>query len=98
MAIRTTAIRPVTDLDVNAARFRRHLRASGLSPKTETTYLEGVANLAAFLAERGRPPAVEAITREPLEEGLVAMRAAGRKPATIAARYRSVQQFFKWTA
>ena len=26
------------------------------------------------------------------------MRAAGRKPATIANRYRSVQQFFKWAA
>ena len=26
------------------------------------------------------------------------MREAGRKPTTLAARYRSVQQFFKWAA
>lgn len=98
MTIRTSAIRPSTDFDVNAARFRRHLRASGLSPKTETTYLEGVATLGLFLAERGMPQELVSITREHLEEWLVAMREAGRKPATVASRYRSVQQFFKWAA
>jgi site-specific recombinase XerD len=94
----TPPIEPATDLAVNAGRFRRHIRASGLSPKTETTYLEGVANMAAFLVERGLPTAVESISREHLEEWLIAMREAGRKPATVAARYRSVQQFFKWAA
>lgn len=92
----TSAIEPAAGLAVNAARFRRHLRAAGLSPKTESTYLQGVDHLAAFLLERGMPAAPEAISREHLEEWLIAMRAAGRKPATIANRYRSVQQFFKW--
>ena len=32
------AIEQAGNLYVNAARFRRHLRASGLSPKTESTY------------------------------------------------------------
>lgn len=98
MTTSTTPITPGAALTVNVARFGRHLRASGLSPKTETTYLEGVATLQAFLLERGLPTAIGAITREHLEEWLIAMRETGRKPATIAARYRSVQQFFKWAA
>jgi hypothetical protein len=80
MADPTSAITAASDLDVNAARFRRHLRASGLSPKTESTYLDGVRSLTSFLVERGMPTALESITREHLEEWLVTMRAAGRGP------------------
>lgn len=98
MATGTPAIEPFSELDVNAARFRRHLKASGLSPKTESTYLEGLANLTGFLLTKGMPTAAESITREHIEEWLVELREAGRKPATIAARYRSVQQFFKWAS
>lgn len=98
MATSTTHIEPAGDLAVNVARFGRHLRASGLAPKTEHTYLQGVDNLVAFLVERGMPTALESISREHLEEWLIAMREAGRKPATVANRYRSVQQFFKWAA
>jgi site-specific recombinase XerD len=90
------AIEQASDLAVNAARFRRHVRASGLSPKTEQTYLEAVDNMAAFLADRGMPTALASITREHVEEWLVAMREAGRKPTTLASRFRSVQQFFRW--
>lgn len=98
MAISATAIEAADELAVNAARYERHLRASGLLPKTEGTDLEGVTNLGAFLVEQGMPTATESVTREHLEEWLIAMREAGRKPTTIAARYRSVQQFFKWAA
>ena len=98
MAIATRRIEPANELAVNAARYGRHLRASGLLPKTERTDLEGVTNLGAFLVEQGMPTATESVTREHLEEWLIAMREAGRKPTTIAARYRSVQQFFKWAA
>jgi site-specific recombinase XerD len=42
------------------------------------------------------PTALEAISREHLEEWLIAMREAGRKPTTLAARYRSVHQLFRW--
>jgi integrase/recombinase XerD len=94
----TQGIEQGASLAVNAARFRRHLRATGLAAKTETTYLQGVEHLVAFLAERRLPTDPAAISREHLTEWLVAMRAAGRKPATIANRYRSVQQFFKWAA
>ena len=69
-----------------------------MSPKTESTYLEGVANLRTFLASRSMPMAIEGITREHLEDWLIDTGEAGRKPTTIAARYRSVQQFFKWAA
>jgi site-specific recombinase XerD len=84
------------DLAVNAGRFRRHIRAVGLSPRTEHSYLESVGTLARFLAERGMPLDTAAITREHLEEWLIQMDEAGRKPATRAIRYRSVQQFFRW--
>jgi site-specific recombinase XerD len=96
MTTPTSAIELAADLAVNVSRFRRHLRASGLSPKTETTYLEGLANLNAFLTAKGMPTAVESVAREHIEDWLVSMRELGRKPATIASRYRSVQQFFKW--
>jgi site-specific recombinase XerD len=42
------------------------------------------------------PLEIDSLTREHLEEWLIAMREAGRKPATLAVRYRSVQQFFRW--
>ena len=38
----TQGIEQASGLAVNAARFRRHLRAVGLSAKTEMTYLQGV--------------------------------------------------------
>jgi site-specific recombinase XerD len=44
------------------------------------------------------PTNIESITREHLEEWLIGMRDAGRRPTTVAARYRSVQQFFKWAS
>jgi site-specific recombinase XerD len=98
-AITTGATMPqVGDLTTNAGRFRRHLRATGLSPRTEQSYLESVEALARFLASQGMPLDTAAITREHLEEWLIALRAAGRKPATLAIRYRSVQQFFRWAA
>jgi site-specific recombinase XerD len=84
------------DLAISAGRFRRHIRAVGLSPRTEHSYLESVEAMARFLAERGMPLDLASITREHLEEWLIAMRDAGRKPATLAIRYRSVQQFFRW--
>lgn len=92
----TAAIVTAGNLAVNASRFARHLRASNLSPRTEQAYLEAVAGLARFLVSRGMPTNIETITREHIEEWLVALREAGRKPTTLAARYRSVQQFWKW--
>jgi site-specific recombinase XerD len=92
----TAAIEPAGDLAVNAARFRRHIRASGLAAKTEQAYLDGVANLVAFLVRRGMPLDLASLSREHVEEWLVDMRDAGKRPTTLAARYRSVQQFFKW--
>jgi len=94
----STRIRQAGDLAVNAARFRRHIRAVGLSPKTELSYLEAVEGLIRFLADRGMPLDTAAVAREHIEEWLIAMREAGRRPATLAIRYRSVQQFFRWAA
>lgn len=44
------------------------------------------------------PRTLGAITREHVEEWIVSLAEAGRKPATIALRYRSVQQFFRWAS
>jgi hypothetical protein len=52
------------DLAINAGRFRRHIRAVGLSPRVEA--------MARFLAERGMPLDIASITREHLEEWLIA--------------------------
>ena len=41
------------------------------------------------------PTLIDCVGREHIEEWLVAMRELGRKPAAVAARYRSLQQFFK---
>ena len=98
MAVRTEVapIEQGSDLAVNAACFRRHVRASGLSPRTEQSYLESVTHLGRFLAARGMPLAVAAITREHLDEWLISLREAGRKPTTVGLHLRSVQQFFRW--
>lgn len=76
--------------------FARHLRARNMAAKTQDTYLESCGQLAAFLAERGMPTAVERIRREHIETWIVALQDAGRKPATVNNRFRGVASFFKW--
>src|SRR5262245_13345584 len=84
------------DLTVLRRSFGLSLRAAGKRARTEQSYLEALDQLAAFLDDAGMPTAVHAITREHVEAFLVSLRDAGRSPATVANRYRSLQQFWRW--
>jgi site-specific recombinase XerD len=85
----------VGDVEALAASFRRHLRASNLSPRTVTTYTEACEGLRRFLIERGMPTRCAAIRREHLEAYIEELLARW-KPATANNRYRALQQFFRF--
>lgn len=78
--------------------FARHQRAENRTESTVTTYRKAIDQLGAFLAAKGMPSDPVALSRKHIEAFLVDRRAAGMKPATVAQRYRSLQQFFKWLA
>jgi site-specific recombinase XerD len=70
----------------------RHLAAENRSPSTRTTYGAAVDLLATFLGGIE----LEAIRRSDIESFLIALQQRGQRPATLANRYRSLQQFFRW--
>lgn len=76
--------------------FLRHLAAENKSPNTLLTYGKAIEQFADFLAEMGMPTAPEWVTGEHIEEFLIYLQKRGWKPASVANRYRSLQQFFKW--
>ena len=82
-------------IQVNLGPFRRYLQARNRAPKTVQVYTEAVVGLDAFLASRGMPRDVSAITREHVEE-FIADLLTRFKATTAANRYRSLQQFFKF--
>jgi site-specific recombinase XerD len=75
--------------------FRRTLRAEDKSERTVKSYTEAVRLFADFLAERGHPLTVEAITRDDVR-AFVADQLERWKPLTALNRYRGLQAFFKW--
>jgi site-specific recombinase XerD len=85
----------VGDLEALAASFRRHLRASNLSPRTVTTYTEACDGLRRFLIAQGMPTQVVSIRREHVETYVEELLARW-KPATANNRYRALQQFFRF--
>jgi site-specific recombinase XerC len=89
------AILPHDDLAAMPASFARHLRAENKAERTVRTYLEGIARLHAFLADRGLPLDLGSIRRAHIEEWVAAMLRDG-KPSSAANRFRSAQQFFRW--
>jgi site-specific recombinase XerD len=92
----TTTARVVDDLALNAAAFDHHLDAEGKSPATRDAYTKATTQLEGFLARQGMPLVVGSIRREHIESFLIHMRERGMAPATVAQRYRSIQQFFKF--
>ena len=74
--------------------FERHLRAENKAPSTITTYRKACDQLAAFLDARGMPP-LASLRREHVEAFLVDLQERAR-PATVAQRFRSLQQLFRW--
>ena len=75
--------------------FRRTLRAEDKSERTVKSYTEAVKLFADFLAERGHPLTVEAITRDDVR-AFVADQLERWRPLTALNRYRGLQAFFKW--
>lgn len=86
------------DVPANLASFSRHLRAENKAPSTIVTYAKAVTQLDAFLERDRRPRAVAELRREDVEAFLLDLQDAARQPATVAQRFRSLQQFFKWLA
>lgn len=84
------------DVRANLQWFQRHLMAGNKSPSTIATYSKGIEQLADFLEAKGMPTAVGAIHREHVEAFIVDLQERGWRPASVASRYRSLQQFFKW--
>ncbi len=94
---------PIPDTDSNPTvvvgplrdSFLRHLAAENRSRSTQVTYAAAIDLLGAFAADSGMPSVTE-LRREHIEAFLVDLRDRGQRPATLANRYRSLQQFFKW--
>ena len=72
--------------------FLRHLAAENRSPSTLTTYGAAIDLLTAFVGDRG----VASIESDDIASFLIDLRQRGQRPATLANRYRSLQQFFRW--
>jgi site-specific recombinase XerD len=80
------------DLHDQVKWFARHLRRANRAPRTISTYVEDATELASHLAERN---AVDLVQRD-IESYLDSLWDRGLQPATVAKRYRSIQQFCKW--
>lgn len=78
--------------------FTRHLRAENKSPSTIVTYGKAVEQLADFLGRDQRPTTIDAVQRADIEAFLVDLQVRGARPATVAQRFRSIQQYWKWLA
>jgi site-specific recombinase XerD len=75
--------------------FSRTLRAEDKSERTVKSYTEAVRLFADFLAGRGHPLTVEAITRDDVR-AFIADQLERWRPLTALNRYRGLQAFFKW--
>jgi site-specific recombinase XerD len=78
--------------------FLRHLAAENKSPSTLLTYGKAVEQFGEFVTRSGMPGEVGSLTREHVEAFLIDLQGQGWKPASVANRYRSLQQFFRWLA
>lgn len=85
-------------LEEAQASFRRHLRAANKAPRTVQTYLDAVDHFGRYLRAVGAPADVGLIDTAHVEGWLVKLHDDGRRAASVANRYRSLQQFFRWLA
>jgi site-specific recombinase XerC len=76
--------------------FIRHLAADRRTPATRRAYTAAVVQLQAFLAERGLPTTVTALTPDYLEAFIVSLYERGMRPTTILARHHALSRFFGW--
>ena len=80
---------------VLARSFERSLAAENKSPHTLRAYTSALRYFGDFLAERGMPLAVEALTREHVQEYLAEV-VQTKSANTAANRHRSLKLFFDW--
>lgn len=76
--------------------FELSLRAANRAPRTIEKYLDSLRDLDRTLAESGHSRAVRDVRSSDVERWIVAQQERGNSAATVALRFRSVQQFFKW--
>jgi site-specific recombinase XerD len=76
--------------------WRRHLRAENKSSRTVQSYTEAAEQFCAFLAEHDLPAGAAEVEREHIEAFLEHLFSKGLSPSTVANRYRSLQQLFRW--
>lgn len=76
-------------------RFKRHLDAGHVAPRTAAIYVDSLDRLARYLVEHRLPTALDAIRREHIEI-YVADILQRSSAATAAFHYRALQQFWKW--
>jgi len=80
------------DLEYETAAFVRSLRAQGRSEATITTYLKAIHQLQAYLGPE------TTVDRPTIENFIISLQNKGLAPATVAQRFRSLQQFWKFVA
>jgi site-specific recombinase XerD len=91
----TTSTTSVSHVASLGRSWRRHLEAQNRSPRTVTTYMEAIDQLARHLEEAGMPTEVAAIAREHVES-FIDQLLRTRSPSTAANRYRALHRFFLW--
>lgn len=96
MARTTKDLAIVGDLLTLLPSWTRALRAENKSPRTIQSYEEAVLQFEVFLRTAGMPTAVTRLTREHVESFLDYLFSCKRSAATVANRYRSLQQLFRW--
>ncbi len=95
------------DIADNQASFRRALLATNRTNSTVLTYSKAIEQLDAYLATAGMPRLVGNLRREHIESFLIHLQTVPRThpatrrtsvmvAATVAQRYRSLQQFFRY--
>jgi site-specific recombinase XerC len=86
----------VEDATSDVASVVRHRRVENMPPATITSYSKPMIKRRDCLASAGMQSLVASITRGDVESFLIDFQEHGRRPATVAHRFRSLQQFFKW--
>jgi site-specific recombinase XerD len=87
---------PAPDIEASLTIFEIALDARNRSQRTKETYGAAVKLLDAYLDDHDRPRTVAAITSGDIEAFIASLGAAGQKSTTLANRYRSLQQFFRF--
>ncbi len=83
-------------LTTAAPDFELSLRAANRAPRTIEKYLDSLRDLDRTLAAAGHSRAVREVRPSDVERWIVAQQERGNSAATVALRFRSVQQFWKW--